>query len=152
MKSDYIVWMMRACLPCDVFSQESRLCVLRLAYLLTVIFSCEISTRTSVLHFGQYSGEFWTTVSSCTLFGSCFHIWGSEPIVYLLVRCSCVIPSRTFVWLSSKFLSMGESVHLIARKFLLRGFGDNAFRYSNKVYLHVCGKQSRVVSISVIIP
>ena len=35
----------------------SRLCVLRLAYLLTVIFSCAISTRISVLHLGQYSGK-----------------------------------------------------------------------------------------------
>ena len=46
-----------AALPCDVISQESRLCVLRLAHLLTVIFSCEISTRTSILHLGQYSGK-----------------------------------------------------------------------------------------------
>ena len=49
--------MKRACLPCDVISQESRLCVLRLAHLITVIFSCEISTRTSVLHLGAVQWE-----------------------------------------------------------------------------------------------
>ena len=50
-----------------VISQESGLCVLRLAHLLTVIFSCVMSTRTSVLHLGQYSGKLSTTVSSHTL-------------------------------------------------------------------------------------
>ena len=45
----------------------SRLCVLRLAHLLSVIFSCAILTRTSVLHLGQYSGKLYITVSSCAL-------------------------------------------------------------------------------------
>ena len=53
--------------PAARMIEGSRLCVLRLAHLLTVIFSCAISTRISVLHFGQYSGKFSTTVSSHTL-------------------------------------------------------------------------------------
>ena len=43
-----------------------QLRILRLAHLLSVIFSCEISTRISVLHLGQYSGKLHITVSSCT--------------------------------------------------------------------------------------
>ena len=52
--------------PAARMIEGSRLCVLRLAYLLTVIFSCVISTRTSVVHLGQYSGKLWTIVSSKT--------------------------------------------------------------------------------------
>lgn len=31
------------------------------------IFSCAMSTRTSVLHLGQYKGKLYITVSSCAL-------------------------------------------------------------------------------------
>lgn len=53
--------------PAARMIEGSRLCVLRLAYLLTVIFSCAILPRISVLHLGQYSGKLYITVSSCAL-------------------------------------------------------------------------------------
>ena len=52
--------------PATRMIKGSRLRVLCLAHLLTVIFSCEISTRISVLHLEQYSGKLYITASSCT--------------------------------------------------------------------------------------
>lgn len=58
------VWMKRACLPCDFTGKQAlRSTSGSFAY---GIFSCEISTRTSVLHLGQYSGKLNITVSSYT--------------------------------------------------------------------------------------
>ena len=45
----------------------SRLCVLRLTYLLFAIFSCSTSILVSLLHLGQYSGKLNMTVSTYTL-------------------------------------------------------------------------------------
>ena len=52
--------------PATHMIKGSRLRVLCLAHLLTVIFSCEISIWISVLHLGQYSGNLNITVSTYT--------------------------------------------------------------------------------------
>ena len=62
-----------------VFGKQA-LRFLRLAHLLTIIFSCTTSTRISFLHFGQYKGNLTSTVSSYTFvrvlppqIGQCIH-------------------------------------------------------------------------------